>query len=127
MPSVSDLTPEEIASVLAARRRRLPVEDDLPPSLTARLDREVAARVDAELAARTSFGGADQPVVQVVKQKERPHDGRVVGVASLIAGIPLMGIVEGTSHGDLLGAVIVMGGVVLVNMAQALGRRRHHP
>ena len=122
-----DLTPEEIATVLAARRNRMPVEDDLPPSLTARLDREVAARVDAELAARTSFGGANQPVVQVVKQKEKYTDGRVVGVASLIAGIPMLGIVEGTSHGSLLGAVIVMGGVVLVNMAHALGRHRHRP
>jgi hypothetical protein len=127
MPSVPDLTPEEIASVLAARRRRPPVEDELPPSLTARLDREVAARVDAELASRTSLGGANQPVVQVVKQREKSADGRVVGVASLIAGIPLMGIVEGTSRGNLFGAVIVMGGIVLVNMAQAFGRRRHRP
>jgi hypothetical protein len=125
MPSVPDLTPEEIASVLAARRRRPPVEDELPPSLTARLDREVAARVDAELASRTSPGGANQPVVQVVREKTA--DGRVFGVASLVAGIPLMGIVEGTSHGNLLGAVIVMGGVVLVNMAHAFGRHRHRP
>ena len=124
MPSVPDLTPEEIAAVLAARRNRIAVEDDLPASLTARLDREVAARVDAELAARTAPGAPAKPVVQVVKEKST--DGRVVGVASLIAGIPLMGIVEGTSHGNLVGAVIVMGGVVLVNMAQALGRR-HRP
>ena len=121
MPTVPDLTPEEIAAVLAARRNRIAVEDDLPASLTARLDREVAARVDAELAARTGGRGAGAPVVQVVKEKS--NDGRVVGVASLIAGIPLMGIVEGTSKGNLVGAVIVMGGVVLVNMAQALGRR----
>ena len=125
MPSVPDLTPEEIASVLAARRHRLPVEDDLPPSLTARLDREVAARVDAELASRTSSGGANQPVIQVVKEKS--GDGRVVGAFSLIAGIPLMGIVEGTSHGNLVGAVIVMGGIVLVNMAHAFGRHRDRP
>jgi hypothetical protein len=123
MPTVPDLTPQEIAAVLAARRNRIAVEDDLPASLTARLDREVAARVDAELAARTGGrgGGGDSPVVQVVREKS--NDGRVVGVASLIAGIPLMGIVEGTSKGNLLGAVIVMGGVVLVNMAHALGRR----
>lgn len=121
MPTVPDLTPQEIAAVLAARRNRIAVEDDLPASLTARLDREVAARVDAELAARTGGRGGDSPVVQVVREKS--NDGRVVGVASLIAGIPLMGIVEGTSKGNLLGAVIVMGGVVLVNMAHALGRR----
>lgn len=125
MPSAPDLTPEEIAAILAARRRNAPVEDQLPPSLTARLDREVAARVDAELAARA--GGMPVPgpaTVQVVKQKEKSTDGRVVGVASLVTGIPLMGIVEGTSHGSLLGATIVMAGVVLVNFAGAIGRHR---
>ena len=103
----------------------MPVEDELPASLTARLDREVAARVDAELAGRVGVPGvAGTPVVQVVKQKEKSTDGRVVGVASLITAIPMLGIVEGTSKGSLLGAMIVMGGVVLVNMAHALGRRR---
>ena len=126
MPSLPDLTPEEIEAVLAARRSRMPVEDDLPASLTARLDREVAARVDAEIAARAG-GGQLAPTVQVVKQKEKSTDGRVVGVMSLITGIPLMGIVEGTTHGTLAGAAIVMGGIVLVNMANAFGRRKHQP
>lgn len=127
MPSVPDLTPDEIAAVLAARRNHQQVEDELPASLTARLDREVAARVDAELASRTAIGAGTQPVIQVLKQKERVSDGRVVGVASLIAGIPIMGIVEGTTHGNLFGAVIVMGGIVLVNMAHSLGRRHDRP
>ena len=127
MPSVPDLTPDEIAAVLAARRKRMPVEDDLPPSLTARLDREVAARVDAEFAARTATGSAPLPLVQVVKQKEKSSDGRVIGVVSLIAGIPMLGIVEGITNGNLLGAVIVMSGIVLVNMTHALGRNRHNP
>jgi hypothetical protein len=125
MPSVPDLTPEEIAAVLAARRNRPPVEDELPASLTARLDREVAARVDAELAARgAGLPGGAPATVQVVK-KEKSNDGRVVGVASLIAGNPIMAIVEGTSHGNLGGAAIVMAGIALVNMASAWGRRRH--
>ena len=121
MSTTPDLTPDEIAAVLTARRNRIPVEDDLPASLTARLDREVAARVDAELASRTA-PGVGQPVVQVVKEKS--SDGRVVGVVSLITGIPMLGIVEGTTHGSLAGAAIVMAGIVLVNMAHALGRRR---
>ncbi|HWG27840.1 hypothetical protein [Actinospica sp.] len=121
MPSVPDLTPEEIATVLAARRGRPSVEDELPPSLTARLDREVAARVDAELAAR----GGQPHAFQVVKQKEKSSDGRVIGGMSVIAAIPLMGIVEGTTHGSLAGAAIVMGGIALVNMAHAIGRRNH--
>jgi len=119
-----DLTPEEIATVLAARRNRMPVEDDLPPSLTARLDREVAARVDAELAARTAPGSGNLPAVQVVREKA--GDGRVIGVVSLVMGIPMLGIVEGSTGGSLVGALIVMGGIVLVNMAHALGRR-HRP
>ena len=127
MSLTPDLTPEEIAAVLAARRNRIAVEDDLPLSLTARLDREVAARVDAELALRTVPGGANPPAVQVVKEKA--GDGRVVGVVSLIMAIPMLGIVVGGLHANpvasLVGAGIVMGGVVLVNMAHALGRRRH--
>jgi hypothetical protein len=126
MPSVPDLTPEEIAAVFEARRHRVSVEDQLPASLTARLDREVAARVDAELAARSgALGAAGAPVLQVVKQKERSSDGRVVGGLSLITGIPMLGIVEASTHGSLVGAAIVMGGIVLVNMSHALGRRRH--
>jgi len=120
MSSVPDLTPEEIAGVLAARRSRMPVEDDLPASLTARLDREVAARVDAELAARGGGGAHPGPVVH-----QKPADGRALSIVSLITGIPLMGIVEGTTHGSLAGAAIVMGGIVLVNLANVLGRRHH--
>lgn len=81
--------------------------------------------MDAELAARTGGGpGATPAAMQVVREKST--DGRVVGVASLVTGIPLMGIVEGTSHGNLLGAGIVMAGIVLVNFAGALGRHRKH-
>ena len=126
MPSVPDLTPDEIAAVLAARRSRPAVEDELPPSLTARLDREVAARVDAELANRADTNhAAGRGFGYHPGAKERSNDGRVVGGMSLITAIPLMGIVEGTTHGSLAGAAIVMGGVVLVNLAHALGRRKH--
>jgi hypothetical protein len=126
MPSVPDLTPEEIASVMAARSSRPAVEDELPPSLTARLDREVAARVDAELAGRADTNSAPRSgYYSYPRSKERSNDGRVIGGMSMITAIPLMGIVEGTTHGSLAGAVIVMGGVVLVNLAHALSRRKH--
>jgi hypothetical protein len=119
MPSAADLTPEEVAAVLAARRRREAVEDEIPASLAARLDREVAARVEAELGAR----GATAPE-RAPARKQKSGDGKAVGIASLIFGIPLMAIVEGTSHGSLGGAFAVMSGIALVNFAQALGRRR---
>ena len=114
MPSAADLTPEEVAAVLAARVRHAPVEDEIPASLAARLDREVAARVEAELAGR----GVKNP------KKERSGGGRALPIVSLIFGVPLMAIVEGTSHGSIGGACAVMGGIVLVNLAHALGRRR---
>ena len=126
MPSLPDLTPEEISAVLEARRRQAPVEDELPASLTARLNREVAARVDAELAARGGVPGGYPAPLQRDQRHERSADGRRFGLASLVIGVPLMGIVEGTSHGNLGGAAIVMAGIVLVNMANALGRRGHH-
>lgn len=125
MPSVPDLTPEEISAVLAARRRHMPVEDELPASLTARLDREVAARVDAELAARGGAPGLFPAAMQNGGRRDRGGDGHRLGIASLVLGVPLMGIVEGTSKGNLGGAAIVMAGIVLVNMANALGRRGH--
>lgn len=122
MPSAGELTPEELAAVLAVRRKREAVEDDIPASLAARLDREVAARVQLELAARP---GAGPNTVEVVRKKERATDGRVVAIVSMAFGVPLMGIVEGTSHGSLGGAFAVMGGIALVNFASALGRWRH--
>ena len=128
MPSVPDLTPEEISAVLAARQRHVPVEDELPASLTARLDREVAARVDAELAARGGVPAGQPAPMETGRRRDPSGDGRRFGfgIASLVIGVPLMGIVEGTSHGNLGGAAIVMAGVVLVNLAYALGHRGHH-
>lgn len=125
MPSVPDLTPEEISAVLAARQRHVPVEDELPASLTARLDREVAARVDAELAARGGAPGGFPAAMPTGRRHDHGGDGRRFGfgIASLAIGVPLMGIVEGASHGNLGGAAIVMAGIVLVNLAHALGHR----
>jgi hypothetical protein len=122
MPTAADLTPEEIAAVLAARRRRDPLEDEIPASLAARLDREVAARVEVELAARGA--GAPSAEIHVAKKRDRGNDGRVLGITSMIFGIPLMGIVEGTSHGNILGAAIVMAGIAAVNFAHGLGRHK---
>lgn len=116
MPSAADLTPEEVAAVLAARARHSAVEDEIPASLAARLDREVAARVQLELAAHSGKSPK--------KERERTGDGRALPIVSLVFGVPLMGIVEGSSHGSIGGAFVVMGGIVLVNLAHALGRRR---
>lgn len=113
---VADLTPNEIAAALAARRELGPeYEDAIAASLAERVEREIAARVDAGLAART-----------VARDAPRHSDNTAIAVAvtSLITGIPVTGIVAGTSHGNVFAIMVAWGGIALVNMAHALGRRR---
>ena len=113
--AVTDLTPNEIAAALAARRELGPdYEDAIAASLAERVEREIVTRVDAGLAART-----------VVKQERRRSETTsiAIGITSLIAGIPVTGIVAGTSHGNVFAIMVTWGGIALVNMAHALGRR----
>src|SRR5258708_34692369 len=117
--TAADLTPQEIAAALAARRELGPeYEDAIAASLAERVEREIAARVDA----------ANSPMP---KQRERvraevpAHASPWVPIASLIAGIPVTGIVAGTSHGNGFAIAVAWGGIALGNMAHAL--RRPHP
>jgi hypothetical protein len=113
--AVADLTPNEIAAALAARRELGPdYEDAIAASLAERLEREITTRVDAGLAART-----------VAKQERRHSDSSSFGIAavSLFCGIPITGIVAGTSHGNVFAIMAAWTGIALVNMAHALGRR----
>lgn len=115
--TAADLTPTEIAAALAARRELGPeYEDAIAASLAERVEREIARRVDAA------------PVAPAQPTRSRPressgNDGRWIGIASLIAGIPVTGIVAGTSHGNVFAIAVAWGGIALVNMAHALGRR----
>lgn len=114
--AVADLTPNEIAAALAARRELGPdYEDAIAASLAERVEREIVTRVDAGLAARA-----------VVKQERRRSEATsiTIGVVSLVAGIPVTGIVAGTSHGNVFAIMVAWGGIALVNMAHALGRRQ---
>ncbi|HEV3172719.1 MAG TPA: hypothetical protein VGZ32_20400 [Actinocrinis sp.] len=114
--TAADLTPAEIAAALAARRELGPeYEDAIAASLAERVEREIARRVDAAPVAPAQPARA--------RQEPSGNDGRWIGVASLIAGIPVTGIVAGTSHGNVLAIAVAWGGIALVNMAHALGRR----
>ncbi len=114
--TAADLTPEEIAAALAARRELGPeYEDAIATSLAERMEREIAARVDA-----VRNPPAPPPAARDARGS---NDSRWIAISSLIAGIPVTGIVAGTSHGNVFAIAVAWGGIALVNMAHAFGRR----
>jgi hypothetical protein len=120
--TAADLTPNEIAAALAARRELGPeYEDAIASSLADRVEREISQRVDATLTGARMLGGE--------RERERRRfdrqgsDSRLIAVVSLIAGIPLTGIAAGSSHGNIAAMGVVWLGIAMVNMAHALGRR----
>jgi hypothetical protein len=115
--TTAELSPEEIAAALAARRELGPeYEDAIAASMADRIEREIAARVEAG---------------RIPTKRERParephsadRSATILASASLIAGIPITGIVAGTSHGNVLAIGVAWLGIALVNTAHALGRR----
>jgi len=117
--TAADLTPQEIAAALAARRELGPeYEDAIAASLAERVEREIAARVDAAV--------NPQPAPVPAARAKRQHDTSsltTVGVVSLVTGVPVTGIVAGSSHGSVAAIAVAWAGIALVNMAHALGRR----
>lgn len=112
--TTTDLTPQEIAAALAARRELGPeYEDAIAASMADRIEREIAARVDA---ART-------PTRREPRVSDHDRSTTLLAGASLIAGIPITGIVAGTSHGSVLAIGIAWLGIAMVNTAHALSRR----
>jgi len=116
--TAADLTPQEIAAALAARRELGPeYEDPIAASLADRVEREIAARVGVA-------NNPPAPSPAVARQRDQHYsDSRWIATASLIAGIPITGIVGGTSHGSVAAIAVAWGGIALVNMAHAFGRR----
>jgi hypothetical protein len=114
-----ELTPEEIAAALAARRELGPeYEDAIAASLADRFEREVAARVDATRIPPKPPQPTPDPHVS---------DARAatwIAATSLVVGIPITGIVAGTSHGNIFAIFVAWIGIALVNVAYASGRRR---
>lgn len=129
MSTPADLTPQEIASALAARRELGPdYEEAIASALAEKMAKEINARVNAELVSQ----GVAPAQASPSRPRREHHVGgvggagsaNVVPIASLIAGIPIMGIVAGTSHGSVVAIGVAWLGIALVNMAHALGRRR---
>jgi hypothetical protein len=110
-------TREDLQAAVAARRELgRDYEDAVLDSFLDRVDRSIAARVDARVAERLpaalrstgqSRGGADP--------------GLVLGLASVVTGIPITAIAGGTSGVE--GIIVAWAGISVVNLAHAWGRR----
>ncbi|MBO3748529.1 hypothetical protein J5X84_20835 [Streptosporangiaceae bacterium NEAU-GS5] len=115
---MSRSTREDLKATLAARRDLGPdYEDALVESFLDKLDQEITARVRGEVASNARYGTAG------IRAAKEDRD-RSVGVAlgSLGIGVPLTAIAAGTTHGP--GLVVAWAGIIAVNFAYAIGRRR---
>jgi len=111
---------DDLRAAVGARRDLGPdYEDAVLDSFLERLEHSIAARVDARLEERAGRlprgrapGADDDPSSRAF----------VLGVVSLGTGIPISAISGGTS--GVAGLVVAWLGIVGVNMAHALARRR---
>ena len=115
--TAAELTPDEIAAALAARRELGPeYEDAIAASMADRIEREITARVEA-----------GRIPVKAERRPREPHaadrSATWLASASLVAGIPITAIVAGTSHGNVFAIGVAWLGIALVNTAHALGRK----
>jgi hypothetical protein len=130
--TVDDLTPQEIAAALAARRELGPdYEHEIAASLAEKMER----RIDAEVAARTGGApgaGADAETAgESASAAARQHQlamtdamtARVTAVASLVGGtiVTIAASDPNEQHGVVPMAWI---GIIVINLAVNLGRRR---
>jgi hypothetical protein len=117
--TAAELTPDEIAAALAARRELGPeYEDAIAASLADRVEREIAARVDA---GRIPAKREERPPREVHASDVRASTW--LAGASLVAGIPVTAIVAVNGHGNTVAIGVAWAGIALVNWAAALGRR----
>lgn len=107
----------DLRAAIDARRELGPeYEGELIDGFLDRLDHAVDARVDARLAERNA---AAPPA-------RRGMDGGQLALAIVTTalGVPLTAITTAFGEGGLLAFVIVWAGIVLVNVAGAVSRRR---
>ncbi|MFC6082531.1 hypothetical protein [Sphaerisporangium aureirubrum] len=130
MPENSSLPRDELRATVEARRDLGPeYESALVESFLEKVDGAIQARVRAEVAAQTGHGppppgphGVPQYGPPPQKQKQQ-GDGMIpIALGSLGIGIPLTAIAA-TQAGPA-GLFLAWAGIVVVNIAAALGRRR---
>jgi hypothetical protein len=118
-PTGSDdgpVRPEDLDVTLAVRRELGPDHDDaVVGEFLDRVGAAIDARVDARVAERS-------PAVPPAAE-EKPSVA--LGVVSLLSGIPISGIVLGTTHGSVAGVILMIitwMAIAAVNVAHT--RRR---
>jgi hypothetical protein len=101
-PTGSDdgpVRPEDLDVTLAVRRELGPDHDDaVVGEFLDRVGAAIDARVDARVAERS-------PAVPPAAE-EKPSVA--LGVVSLLSGIPISGIVLGTTHGSVAGVILMI-------------------
>jgi hypothetical protein len=120
--SVDDLTPQEIAAALAARRELGPeYEHEIAASMAERFERQVAAQVAARSGASLAPSGTRSESLEI----EQAKTSRRVGIGSLIAGASVTIAVTGSATSDSRSVLVTWLGIAVVNLAVNLGGRRH--
>ncbi|NUR59032.1 MAG: hypothetical protein HOV87_10215 [Catenulispora sp.] len=117
--TVDDLTPQEIAAALAARRELGP---DYEREIAASLADRMQARIDAEVAARTGAGEKSAPSPRHDLEIADSVTARWTALGSLAAGtIVTLATSDTSDHGALSATWF---GIIVINVAVNLGRRR---
>ncbi len=116
---------DELAAAVEARRELgRDYEDAVLDSFLDRLDKSIDARVDARVEAQTR-GRLPQPAPAPRPEAKQGQDRQfTLGLVSLGAGIPISAIVGSGSEGSVGRLLIAWAGIVGVNVAHALSRRR---
>jgi len=119
--SSTSLTPDEIRAAAATHSELGPeYQAAVIESFLDKVGREIDARVDARVAMA-------QPVAQMPARRQRSssgwaHSPFALAVVSLIAGIPLTGIVVG-SHTGIAALAIVWVAIAVINIAYVVNNR----
>jgi predicted TPR repeat methyltransferase len=107
---------QDVEALLEVRRELGPSYDAaLVDSFADRMERAIAERVDAQLAERRH---------QREQVDSRDSKQLALGIVSLGCGVPITAIAGGIA--DLPGIIGAWTGIVVVNVAYALGGRRRH-
>jgi hypothetical protein len=102
---------DDLAAALAAARELGPDYDKAVASgVVERISREIDARVDQRVG----------EIVSSSRTRGRRPGGTMLGLGSLVLGIPISAIAGSYAHG--LGLAIAWGGIALVNLAAAIRR-----
>ena len=122
----ASLDPKDIAAAIGARRDLGPEYDDvIAASLVDHMEQEISKRLNQQIAQR---GGPAPYQNPYMPPPGRQRDGSLaLPIVSLIAGIPITAIAGSMGHSNSVAAIFVAWcGIGVVNVAHALGRRRHN-